>query len=579
MKKNLHNILKTIRRWLPIVSIIIIVICCTQTSKFNFDQPHNIILNQVGYITEMPKVAFSKIISKNFYLIDNKNNKVFYNSVDSNGIWSFSGDTLYKLDFSAFTKDGTYRLVVSDSIASYPFDINNKPFDELAKSAIKSYYINRSGIEIKKEFAGKWARPAGHPDTMVIIHKSAADKVRPEGTIVSSPEGWYDAGDYNKYVVNSSISTYTLLQTLQDYNEYCINALLNIPESNNKLPDILDELLYNLRWVITMQDPNDGGVYHKLTTKYFESFVMPDKANAQRYMIQKTTSATLDYAALLSAAARILKPYNELESLIEVCNKNAEYAWKWALKHPDIKYSQPDDISTGTYGDSILYDEWFWASTELYLATGDEKYLSHLKDNFNRFDVQTWNNVGILGTISILDNYSENESLINELKIKEAYISVVDSLVNTEESSPFQISLGHFAWGSNSDVANHGMLKLKAYSYTDDAKYVKSAINDTDYLLGRNATGYCFVTGFGSNPPINIHHRPSASDSIPEPVPGFLVGGPNLIIPTDCGDDVDRGNYPAKAYSDLTCSYSTNEIAINWNAPLVYLMIGITSQE
>ena len=119
------------------------------------------------------------------------------------------------------------------------------------------------------------------------------------------------------------------------------------------------------------------------------------------------------------------------------------------------------------------------------------------------------------------------------------------------------------------------MLKLIAYHLTKDEKYHKSARNDLDYLLGRNATGYCFVTGAGIKSPQHIHHRPSGADGVDAPVPGFIVGGPNTIVLNDCGRDVIRSKYPAKSYIDAECSYSTNEIAINWNAPLVFLTSGI----
>src|SRR5690606_87527 len=99
-----------------------------------------------------------------------------------------------------------------------------------------------------------------------------------------------------------------------------------------------------------------------------------------------------------------------------------------------------------------------------------------------------------------------------------------------------------------------------------------------DYILGKNATGYCFVTGYGSLSPMNIHHRPSASDGIEEPVPGFLVGGPNPNnVGQDCGKDMYPSLLPARCYIDDVCSYSTNEVTINWNAPLVYVIGSIQS--
>jgi endoglucanase len=132
-------------------------------------------------------------------------------------------------------------------------------------------------------------------------------------------------------------------------------------------------------------------------------------------------------------------------------------------------------------------------------------------------------------------------------------------------------------WGSNSSVANEGMLKLFAYQHTGNVDYLNSAISDMDYILGRNATGYCFVTGFGHKKVMNIHHRPSEADGIDDPVPGFLAGGPNLATFADCPPEMERSKFPAKSYVDEQCSYSTNEIAINWNAPLVYLTGGIVA--
>lgn len=130
-----------------------------------------------------------------------------------------------------------------------------------------------------------------------MVHPTAASTKRPAGTIISSPKGWYDAGDYNKYIVNSGFTLGLILQSYQLHQDR-FNALnLQIPESDNNIPDILDEMMYNLEWMLTMQDPTDGGVYHKLTTPNFEGFVMPEDCKQQRYVVQKTTTTALDFAA------------------------------------------------------------------------------------------------------------------------------------------------------------------------------------------------------------------------------------------------------------------------------------------
>jgi len=181
---------------------------------------------------------------------------------------------------------------------------------QAAAAAIKAYYFNRAGIELQAEYAGRYARAAGHPDDHVLVHASAAGPGRPEGSVIASPKGWYDAGDYNKYVVNSAISVYTLLAAYEQFPEFFARQDLHIPESGNGLPDLLNEALWNLDWMLAMQDPADGGVYHKLTNKGFDGVVMPHQANGERYVVQKTTAAALDFAAVMAQASRVFAAFD-----------------------------------------------------------------------------------------------------------------------------------------------------------------------------------------------------------------------------------------------------------------------------
>ena len=87
----------------------------------------------------------------------------------------------------------------------------------VVRAAVKGYYYQRSGMALTPEYAGQWSRPAGHPDTQVLVHPSAATALRPAGTVISTPGGWYDAGDYNKYIVNSGITMGTLLDAYEDF--------------------------------------------------------------------------------------------------------------------------------------------------------------------------------------------------------------------------------------------------------------------------------------------------------------------------------------------------------------------------
>ncbi len=549
---------------------------CKRTGNVIFKKSDRIFYNQVGYQTNAPKIALIKTGPTEFVVINENGDEAMKGLVQDGSYWEQSGDTVSVIDFTNLTLPGKYTLILPENNESAEIIILDKPFMELSKSALKSFYYNRSGTSIDSLYGGVFSREAGHPDTVVFVHSSAVSKERPENFIISSPLGWYDAGDYNKYVVNSGITTYTLLRALVDFEKYFEELNINIPESNGPIPDLLAEILYNLRWVLTMQDPNDGGVYHKLTTKQFEGFVMPHLAVEPRYVVQKSTTAALNYAALLSMGYRTLKKReNQLPGLAGLCLKNAEKAWDWAVKNPNVEYNQPKDIGTGAYGDKNFDDEWFWCASELFLATGKKKYLDIIISKYSTPQVPTWNQTYSLGFISLLDNYNQLPEQIISKNIKQDFLNLADNLVQISKTSPYRVSIQNFNWGSNSDVANHGMLKLFAYKLTGNKDYLASAISDLDYILGRNATGYCFVTGFGQKKVMNIHHRPSGADGIVDPIPGFLVGGPNLAVLKDCGPDVERSPYPAKSFVDLECSYSTNEIAINWNAPLVYLVAGI----
>lgn len=531
-----------------------------------------ILVPQNGYATGMQKIAVVRVQADSFRIISSSGSVQFRGKLSEKKYFSFSEEWVQWADFSKLNTAGKYRIIIPGTTYSREIAINADPFETIAHASVKALYYNRCSYPVSEVWGGKWHREAGHPDTRVLVHKSAVSEGRPEGFVLSSPGGWYDAGDYNKYIVNSGISTYTLLLAYEFFPVYWKHAVLDIPESSNHLPDILDEALFNLRWMLTMQD-TDGGVYHKLTTKAFEPFVMPDKANEPRYVVQKSTAAGLDFAATMAHASLMLSDFADvLPGLSDSCRHAADKAWKWCLKYPHVIYRQPADISTGEYGDMDIRDEWFWAGTEMSFLSGfayPDSLLGKLE-----FKTPTWNSVATLGLLTTLKNGRISSDL--QAKCGEILYKYVDQLTGISESAGYPVSLDHFAWGSNSDVANEGMLKIVAYVLTRNDKYLKSALQDMDYITGVNPTGYSFITGIGEKSPMNIHHRPSGSDGIIEPVPGFLAGGPNTVVFADC-PNAKRSKLPALSYVDELCSYSTNEIAINWNTPLSFLAGALSS--
>lgn len=158
-------------------------------------------------------------------------------------------------------------------------------------------------------------------------------------------------------------------------------------------------------------------------------------------------------------------------------------------------------------------------------------------------------------------------------RLQKQFLQLADTLLHHPFAAFATVMGGRahdFVWGSNAVAANQGMVLLYAWRLTHNPAYRQAAAGNLDYLLGRNATGYCFVTGFGTRSPMHPHHRPSIADDVPEPVPGLLVGGPNPGMQDHCEHYPTHA--PDAAYVDESCAYACNEIAINWNAPLVYLV-------
>jgi endoglucanase len=564
-----------------------LTVCAQLKSDAGKDQ---IRLNQIGFYPDAPKIAIILTSKAGSFTLQGMGKKVVYKGVlKKSGQSDFAGQYTWIADFSSFTKPGKYVLNVQGVGSSYSFNISRNVHQEVARATIKAFYFMRASTPLLEKYAGKWHRAMGHPDNKVLVHASAVSEGRPEGFFVSSPRGWYDAGDYNKYIVNSGISTYTLLSLYEDFPEYMKTVKLNIPESGNGIPDLLNETLWNLRWMLTMQDSIDGGVYHKLTNAAFDKMEMPDKATEPRYIIQKSTAATLDFTAVMAQSARVFRQYEvQLPGFADSCREAALKAWEWAQANPHVIYNKyvlnanfSPKITTGDYGDNEVRDEFIWAASELFVTLKDIKYVN--KINLipdTKMPLPSWSQVRVLGYYTIARNSERaaGAGYKNIAEIKKRIVNYADGLIKGANKTAYKAVMydkrANFIWGSNSVAANQGVALIQAYKLTGDKKYLKYALGNLDYILGRNGTGYSFVTGYGSKTPMHPHHRPSVADGIVDPIPGLLAGGANpgmedrIPVPS---------TIPDEAYTDNDQAYASNEVAINWNSPMAYLVNALES--
>ena len=489
-----------------------------------------------------------------------------------------SGDRVQAADFSRLTRAGSYYVEVPGVGRSWTFAVGAEVYARPWYLAMRSYYGQRCGtaVDLGKEFPG-YRHPACH--LTGAMHASSGK----EGPHVSHG-GWHDAGDYGRYVVNSGITTGTLLWTWEMFAPAVRGVRLDLPESGNGTPDLLNEIRWNLEWMLSMQD-EDGGVWHKQTSERFPGFVMPEKDTTVSYVIgtgkepYKGSCATGDFAAVMAIAARVYRPFDGEFAARSL--RAARQAWAWLEKNPNATFQNPPGVATGAYGDGNCSDERLWAAAELGRTTGEAGWERYFLANYAGFHVraagpQSWNNVAPMALWTYVLGGGKNREA--EDAIRGESLAAAEEIVKRTAANGYRVSLTarDYVWGSNAVAANYGMQLLVANALRADGKLVAAALDNLHYLLGRNTFSLSWVTQVGENPFRHPHHRPSGADANPEPWPGLLSGGANR----GRQDNAMRARLaadlpPAKMYLDDQEAYAANEVAINWNAPLVFLLAGV----
>jgi len=536
-------------------------------------------VDQAGYLTQAPKLAM--VVSGNGaseFLVHRSRDGtvVFHGTLTAPARDTDTQDTVQTADFSRVVGSGQYYIEVPGVGRSWNFAIGSDAYSRAFYLAMRSFYGQRCGtaVDLGSEFPG-FAHPACH---LKASYHPSSGKSGPAQAV----GGWHDAGDYGRYVVNSGITTGTLLWTWEMFGPRLAKLNLHIPESGNGTPDLLNEVRWNLSWMLSMQD-EDGGVWQKEMSEQFGGFVMPDKDPAPYYVIgtgnppYKSSCATADFAAVMAIAGRVYARYDA--GFAKVSLDAARRAWQWVDQNPSVIFRNPPGVRTGEYGDSDCGDERLWAAAELWRTTKDTVYqqyfVSHYGDYKNTIRAvrpQDWQYVAPMAMWTWVLGGAQDAAA---KEIRDRTRKAADEIVDRSQGNGYRTSLvaTDYIWGSNSLAANYGMQLLVANAMHPEPRLFNAAVDNLHYLLGRNTFSLSWVTAVGENSFQHPHHRPSAADGLAAPWPGLLSGGPNQ----NREDDVLRGLPdlpPAKVYADSQNSYASNEIAINWNAALVFLLAG-----
>ena len=512
-------------------------------------------INQVGYRTDAKKTAvFRDVTDQTEFTVVNAETKekVFTGKLENKTDNTSAGETNYTGDFSSVKTAGKYYIACEGLDNSYTFEIGDKVYSNLLDDSVRMLYLQRCGVEVKDEDG--FGHDACHATKATIYGTS--DEIDVSG-------GWHDAGDYGRYVVPAAKAVADLLYAYQAAPElYSDN--INIPESGNGVPDILDEARFELEWMLKMQAEN-GAAYHKVSCANFPAYVGPTKETAPLIVTPISSTATADFCASMALAAEFYEKYDK--DFAKKCMDAAEKSWAWLEANPDFLFKNPTDITTGDYGDRTDKDERYWAACQMYRATKDEKYLSSVSKALEGLD---WSTVGDYGNIALLTMKDADKNSEAYKNAEAAVISQADAMASNVTDCPYGSAITKYNWGSNMTIANAGIIFGLAQQLTGKESYGEAAQAQLSYLLGVNPVSTCFVSGYGTVSPEHPHHRPSMAAN--KAMKGMLAGGVDQMLEDSAAKAYCKGLPAAKCYIDNSESYSTNEVTIYWNSPLTYLL-------
>lgn len=508
-----------------------------------------------------------------------------------------SGDKVWWFDFSNVKQNGTYY--VYDSLKnkrSYPFEINNDAYKNILKQASRVFFYQRSGFAKNTPYAeSPWTDGLSFmgtqqdTDCRLVTNTNASTSQNLRG-------GWFDAGDYNKYVPFTFTTLTDMLLAYED-NKAAWTDDFNIPESNNGVPDLLDEIKWELDWLKRMQQAN-GSLLHKVSVTDYASTSPPSADHNFRRYGAASTIATATGAAVFALAAIQYKSLSNItmQKYGDTLQNAAIKAFTWANSNPNVAF-----VNTGFQSADAAYTAYdqlarrVSAAAFLYVLTGDISYRTFFDANYTQVHLMQW-------SFAYPFESSYQDALLYYTKATGATSSVKSAILNTylnsiktnnndnlpsflNNSDAYRAYLkdSDYTWGSNQTKSHQGSMFLSMNIYQQDLintnNYRDAAMGFIHYLHGVNPTGYSYLTNMsqygGAFSAPTIYHAWFGDGTVfdTNPPPAYLVGGAN---PTYTPDGSYSGatlapplNQPVqKSYKAWNTSFPEN--AWELNEPAIY---------
>jgi endoglucanase len=534
-----------------------------------------------------------------------------------------AGDRVWYADFTGLEKPGTYHLYDPTRKArSYPFRIADDVYRPALRDSVRTFYYQRSGTAIPAHFGNDWHHPAAH----VGRNQELAAQYSQGGQALGRPRdvhgGWFDAGDLNKYVPYLESTLFDLLWAYE-LNPGVFDDDTNIPESGNGVPDLLDELKWELDWLLKMQD-NDGGVFNRVAGRSFDNGSDPPQTDTQpRFYSAETTWATATAAASFAHAARVFKRYDKsFPGYRAQLQTAAERAWDYLKAHPTITPADGSDgeknLAATAAGSNPNGDRRsrIYAAAELYKTFGKDDYKAYVDRWAPDVEATADNGMHPLKgykKVDPLNHTALTQALFVYATTPSASASVVGSFKEALAHSAEEIRgaaggpddpylafhyEGHYCWGSNQCKGRWGRVLLMAIALDINPRnhraYRELAAGYLHFIHGRNPLSLCFLTNMNragaDRCPTELFHA-WFRDGSPlydgkrsryGPAPGYLVGGPNKFFSVDWISP-PHGEPAMKAFRDWNtgwnaqrkaneCSWEVTEPAIYYQAAYTLLL-------
>ena len=510
-----------------------------------------------------------------------------------------SGNSVKWLDFTAVTGWGSYYLFdPANNVRSHRFDIRDDVYRLPLKHAARVFFYQRSGFgKTVPHVDARWTDAASHlgagQDTQCRLVTDPGNAALAKNLA----GGWFDAGDFNKYVNFTHTTLHNLLFAYQHHPAIWTDDT-GIPESGNGRPDLLDEILWELDWLKRMQQA-DGSVLSKVSVTQFQSASPPSADSAARRYGSASTTATLTTASIFAHASRVFASAGQATASADFLNR-AVLAWNWAAAYPAIIYTNAGFQSANPEVSSAEGSaRKLTAAIHLYAASGDTGYRSYVDANYLSAQPMAWFYFYPFEA-AVQDALMEYAALPgattavkNEIRSrKQTSMNGAESLAAfTNRTDAYRAFLkdGDHVWGSNQVKSSQGLIFQAQLTYNLDpanvANYRSAAEGFLHYLHGTNPLGLVFLTNMnphGAEKSCDeMYHGwfgdgtvfDSALTSPNGPVPGFVTGGVNTTFAPDGSYSgpllAPPLNQPVlKSYRDWNTSFPQNSWQIS--EPAIY---------